>query len=186
MKQAKKVAAQIAREHLGVQTLEDRKSDALDFHNLSVWRIEAALVAAYYAGIESKRKPVSAPAAEIAQAVIAHMEMSVLCIHCGNPVHRATMAEMDSALLEGEERVNQWKHDDGGWLCKNIKYQHFAQGPDAPPPDQLDNYVTPLTAPAYRVEGGNLIATTPLSAIAALLDMALMAAEVSGSASEEA
>ena len=55
MTQAKKVAAQIAREHLGVATLENRKSDSLDFHNLSVWRIETALVAAYYAGVASKR-----------------------------------------------------------------------------------------------------------------------------------
>ena len=40
----------IAHEHLGVTTLEARRSDALDFHDLAVWQIQAALAAAYRAG----------------------------------------------------------------------------------------------------------------------------------------
>ena len=40
----------IARDKLGIQTLEERKRDSLDFHELSVALIAAALEAAYDAG----------------------------------------------------------------------------------------------------------------------------------------
>ena len=40
----------IAQQHLGIETLETRKSDSLDFHELSVWQIKAALEAAYLLG----------------------------------------------------------------------------------------------------------------------------------------
>ncbi len=41
---------QIARKHLGLETLAARNSDGLDFHDLGVWNIEAALKAAFEAG----------------------------------------------------------------------------------------------------------------------------------------
>jgi len=40
----------IAREHLGIATLETRNRDALDFHEVSIWGIKRALRAAYEAG----------------------------------------------------------------------------------------------------------------------------------------
>ena len=40
----------IASEHLHIETLEERKSDSLDFHECSVWGIQAALEAAYELG----------------------------------------------------------------------------------------------------------------------------------------
>ena len=40
----------IAREELGIQTLETRRSDRLDFHDLGVSSIRAALARAYEAG----------------------------------------------------------------------------------------------------------------------------------------
>lgn len=40
----------IARRHLWIETLETRKSDSKDFHNVSVWGIRAALQAAFDAG----------------------------------------------------------------------------------------------------------------------------------------
>lgn len=40
----------IARVHLQVETLATRNSDRLDFHDLSVTSLEAALIAAYEAG----------------------------------------------------------------------------------------------------------------------------------------
>ena len=43
----------IARETLGLETLETRWSDSLDFHDLAVWSIKAALEAAYQAGFEA-------------------------------------------------------------------------------------------------------------------------------------
>jgi hypothetical protein len=42
----------IAKEVLGVKTLETRHSDDMDFYDLSVWQIEEALKAAYAAGKE--------------------------------------------------------------------------------------------------------------------------------------
>ncbi len=41
---------QIAQKHLGIETLQTQKSDRLDFHDLAVWSIEAALKAAFEAG----------------------------------------------------------------------------------------------------------------------------------------
>ena len=40
----------IAKEHLFVDTLKTQNSDRLDFHEVSVWGISAALEAAYLLG----------------------------------------------------------------------------------------------------------------------------------------
>ena len=56
MKQNKdlnKLLAQIAKEHLFIETLETQHSDRLDFHDVSVWAVKSALEAAYAAGIEA-------------------------------------------------------------------------------------------------------------------------------------
>ena len=42
---------QIASQHLGIETLETRRSDSLDFHDLAVWTLRAALQAAYLGGV---------------------------------------------------------------------------------------------------------------------------------------
>ena len=42
--------SEIAREHLGITTLVTRRSDVLDFHDVSVWAIRKALAAAFDAG----------------------------------------------------------------------------------------------------------------------------------------
>ncbi|MFD1509139.1 DUF6900 domain-containing protein [Lacimonas salitolerans] len=41
---------EIAERHLFLETLETRNSDALDFHETSVWAIRSALEAAFEAG----------------------------------------------------------------------------------------------------------------------------------------
>ena len=46
----------IAKEHLRIETLEIRRSDSLDFHDVSVWGIRAALEAAYEAGANAERR----------------------------------------------------------------------------------------------------------------------------------
>lgn len=46
----------IARRILKIDTLEARKSDALDFHDLAVWTIREALDAAYEAGRQSAQR----------------------------------------------------------------------------------------------------------------------------------
>lgn len=45
----------IAKQHLFVETLATRHSDRLDFHDVSVWGIKAALEAAYLAGQQSQQ-----------------------------------------------------------------------------------------------------------------------------------
>ena len=47
---------QIAQEHLFIDTLETRKSDSLDFHDVSVWGVKEALIAAYQAGLAAAQK----------------------------------------------------------------------------------------------------------------------------------
>ena len=43
----------IATDHLHIETLETRNSDRLDFHDVSVWAVKAALQAAFEAGQQS-------------------------------------------------------------------------------------------------------------------------------------
>ena len=47
--------ASIARKDLGIETLDTRKSDGLDFHDVSVWGIRKALEAAFEAGRQTSR-----------------------------------------------------------------------------------------------------------------------------------
>ena len=46
--------SEIATQILDLETLDTRKSDRLDFHELAVWQIKKALEAAYVAGREAK------------------------------------------------------------------------------------------------------------------------------------
>ena len=52
MNQIDTILTLIAQKHLGIETLETRRSDSLDFHDTAVWRIRDALEAAFKAGIE--------------------------------------------------------------------------------------------------------------------------------------
>ena len=52
MNHLEQLLTQIAQQHLDVETLETRRSDRLDFHDLAVWSIKAALETAYQAGVE--------------------------------------------------------------------------------------------------------------------------------------
>lgn len=42
--------AEIARKHLGIATLETQNCDSADFHEVAVWTLSAALMAAFEAG----------------------------------------------------------------------------------------------------------------------------------------
>ena len=46
----------IAERHLGIKTLETRKSDGLDFHDVAVWSVKAALEEAFAAGQLATKK----------------------------------------------------------------------------------------------------------------------------------
>lgn len=56
----------IAQKNLGIETLETRKSDRLDFHDTAVWRLRDALEAAFKAGVELGVSMPKASASEIA------------------------------------------------------------------------------------------------------------------------
>jgi hypothetical protein len=53
MKHFDQILTGIAREQLLVPTLETRRSDALDFHEIAVWQLKLALEAAFDAGARS-------------------------------------------------------------------------------------------------------------------------------------
>ena len=46
---------QIALDHLFIETLATRNSDSLDFHEVSVWGMKSALMAAYEAGQQAAK-----------------------------------------------------------------------------------------------------------------------------------
>lgn len=48
--------ASIARSILGIDTMETRKRDGLDFHEIAVWNLKAALEAAYESGAGGARQ----------------------------------------------------------------------------------------------------------------------------------
>jgi hypothetical protein len=50
-RQLDQLLAQIALDHLFIETLETRNSDRLDFHDVSIWAVQSALMAAYQAGL---------------------------------------------------------------------------------------------------------------------------------------
>jgi hypothetical protein len=47
---------QIALDHLFIETLETRNSDRMDFHEVSVWAVKSALLAAYEAGRQATKQ----------------------------------------------------------------------------------------------------------------------------------
>jgi len=56
MSKFEQLLTQIAQNKLGIETLESRKSDSLDFHDVAVWCLRDALEAAFNAGVEQGRK----------------------------------------------------------------------------------------------------------------------------------
>jgi hypothetical protein len=52
-KKQEQLLEQIAKQHLFIDTLETQSSDRLDFHDVSVWGVKAALEAAYEAGLKA-------------------------------------------------------------------------------------------------------------------------------------
>jgi predicted metal-dependent hydrolase len=49
------IFTQIAQQHLNIETLVERKSDSLDFHEVAVWCVRDALEAAYEAGRKARK-----------------------------------------------------------------------------------------------------------------------------------
>ena len=58
-RQLDQLLAQIALDHLFIETLATRNSDSLDFHDVSVWGVKSALMAAYQAGLAAGQNATS-------------------------------------------------------------------------------------------------------------------------------
>ena len=57
MSKLEQLLTQIAQNKLGIETLETRRSDSLDFHDVAVWCLRDALEAAFNAGLEQGAMP---------------------------------------------------------------------------------------------------------------------------------
>ena len=55
-KDIKLALSAIASNHLQIETLETRNSDRLDFHDVAVWSIKAALIEAFELGQQNSKK----------------------------------------------------------------------------------------------------------------------------------
>ena len=68
MNQIDTILTLIAKKHLGIDTLQTRHADRLDFHDTAVWCIRDALEAAFKAGVEVGIALPAPTEAEIARA----------------------------------------------------------------------------------------------------------------------
>jgi hypothetical protein len=59
MKRIDRILTKIAITHLDIPTLQTRRSDRLDFHEVSAWAVRAALKAAYDTGIKGSGSDIS-------------------------------------------------------------------------------------------------------------------------------
>ena len=67
IKKLNQLMTQIAQQHLRLETLETRHSDSLDFHDVSVWAVQSALVAAYQAGLAAGQSTAAKAADQVTQ-----------------------------------------------------------------------------------------------------------------------
>ena len=67
MSQIDTILTQIAQKHLGIETLQTRNADSLDFHDTAGWCLKDALEAAFKAGVEFGVSSPKASEAEIAK-----------------------------------------------------------------------------------------------------------------------
>ena len=67
MSQIDTILTLIAQKHLGIETLQTRNADSLDFHDTAVWCLKDAREAAFKAGVELGVSMPKAAEAEIAK-----------------------------------------------------------------------------------------------------------------------
>ena len=65
--QLDQLLARIALDHLFIETLQTRNSDRLDFHDVSVWAVQSALMAAYQAGLAAGQSAAAKAADQMPQ-----------------------------------------------------------------------------------------------------------------------
>lgn len=93
---------QIAKQHLGIETLETRKSGGLDFHDCAVWSLKAALEAAFEAG----RKYASPPRGRAKRTFRVHVKWASIEreVYVEAASAEAAVATVRSSLTGTERR----------------------------------------------------------------------------------
>jgi hypothetical protein len=104
--------AEIASSHLHIETLETRNSDSLDFHDLSVGGVRAALEAAFLAGQQSAAAAREATL-EFARAQV---DENVLQTASTAMLSRAAAGQLDLNLLARFELANRGMDVAGKWI----------------------------------------------------------------------
>jgi hypothetical protein len=106
MKPIDKLFTDIAREHLGIETLEERKSDRLDFHNVSVWGVERALSAAYQAGANDRTAAAAPDPVAVREAVEALERAGFLMRRVHEGDHQA-LRNLESGARQAHRALKQ-------------------------------------------------------------------------------
>lgn len=97
----------IAVEHFRVETLETRRSDSLDFHDIAVWCMRDALAAAYLAGMVDHYRDVGRKAGAATPA------------NAGQPPKKSLDQQLDEYLADYCTRVPGFRFD-------KISRRHYA------------------------------------------------------------
>lgn len=105
------ILAGIAREHLHIPTLETRRSDSLDFHNVAVWQIEAALKAAFAAGTRSTSKSAAERRARLQFANAADL-LTPLVLAKGTALQPGKMyLRLYDGRTDPDQKMDDWGFD---------------------------------------------------------------------------
>jgi hypothetical protein len=132
MKQIDDLLAGIARKHLLIETLEERHSDSLDFHDVNVVCVKDALLAAYRAGAEAARASGAATAEANTDGVLpdpAEIDVHVLL------APRRQIASIWS--IEDVQEVRPDLTDDQAWeVLQQVEREQFGEALDADESDE--------------------------------------------------
>jgi hypothetical protein len=107
MNQLNQLLTDIAQKHLGISTLATRRSDSLDFHEVSVWGVRDALWCAYQVGVNASSQDVD-QAAILRQMrnALERAEFLMRRVHAGD--HRA-LENLPSAAKQARRILNKTK-----------------------------------------------------------------------------
>src|ERR1700758_3612616 len=92
------IIATIAKEHLSFDTLETRRSDSLDFREVAVWCVKAALEAAYKAGSD---EAASAPRPKKATFILSSVEAAYVIAALRLMYETEDLADRDEMVVTG-------------------------------------------------------------------------------------
>ena len=132
MKQIDDLITEIARKHLLIETLEERNSDSLDFHDVNVLCVKDALLAAYRAGAEAARASGAATAEANTDGGLpdpAEIDVHVLL------APRRQIASIWS--IEDVQEVRPDLTDDQAWeVLQQVEREQFGEALDADESDE--------------------------------------------------